>query len=164
MGYEYTKEIAELYVEIRQKFVEADILIFDAKSHCNRIDMHTYIFIGEDYDVNLEDLLIAIGVTPQMLRPVFNPQTEPVPRNFPFNFSWGGLNRHTLKYAEVELPLEIKDYEDLGAFPRSHKNFLELSKILHKPIKVLEVDPYTIKIQDHRPLFIAYPSGKIKEL
>lgn len=125
----------------------------------------------------LERVLPLIGITPQMLRPVFNPQRRHVdvptkreiPRRFPFNRRWFGLNRRTtttiIQYEPrmemVELPALIETYSELGTFPLDDKPFLVLAKIFNKSIKVLREDGGT---GEHCHLFTVHPSGEIEQV
>jgi len=107
-------------------------------------------------------VLPLIGITPQMLRPVFNPQKVSKKRLFPFCLRWWGLNKWTHKLVEVELPRNIESYKDLGCFVLSHKPYQELAKILGKPVEVWREKGKNGN-EKHNFLFIAYPNGDVFE-
>lgn len=109
----------------------------------------------------LERLFQVLGIKPQDLKGVFDSRKGIVKRRFPFNFSFLGLNKRTRKFGLVELPDTIPSYDDLGAFPLDENRFVELAKILQKPIRVLREDGSS---GDAWELFMAYPFGKVVEL
>ncbi len=143
--------------DIKQAFASANSVRFSAKP-LNYISYRFIAFGDLGWWLPLMRVLSLVGITPQMLRPVFNPQTETVKRRFPFNLSWFGKNKNRFKIAEVELPKNIRTYGELGNFPLAEKPFQKLARILGKPVEVLREDGST---GEHYPLFTAYPSGEI---
>lgn len=142
---------------IKEQFAKSNEVSFSARPF-NRIPYRSIAFGNLGRWLPLMRVLPLIGITPQMLRPVFNPQRKLVKRRFPFNLSWFGLNKKRHKLAEVELPITIENYEQLGNFLLSDKPFQELARILGKSVKVWREDG---KTRDHYLLFTAYPSGEI---
>ncbi|MCX6784994.1 MAG: hypothetical protein NTV81_03645 [Candidatus Komeilibacteria bacterium] len=80
----------------------------------------------------LTRVLPLIGVTPQMLKPVFDS-------------------------ANVYVPDEVREYAQLGMFPLVRKAFIALAKILNKPVEVEREEGGS---GFHRPVFTSYPSGR----
>lgn len=82
-------------------------------------------------------VLQIIGVTPQMLEPIFGSYTVLTPRPFPFGWRWFGLNKQWHAKAE-EFPRGMTTYDQLQKFPLTEDNraFSELAGILKKTIKV----------------------------
>lgn len=143
---------------IKDLFKNADSVRYPARNF-NYI-ASGFIAIGDlSLWLPLKRVLPLIGVTPTMLRPVFNPQSTMVKRRFPFSRSWFGLNKNRYKTIEVELPEIIESYEDLGKFPFGKKPFGELAKILGKMVGVYRVDEDACNFVN---CFIAYPDGTVK--
>lgn len=158
---------------IREAFASADSVSFSARRF-NYIRYRDIAFGDIGWWLPLRRVLPLIGITPQMLRPVFNPQRRiaetkvkvEVKRPFPLNLlEWLGLGKkyqyktqHEVE--EVELPENIGSYEQLGCFVLSDKPFQELASILGKSVKVLREDGGT---GEHYHLFTAHPSGEIVE-
>jgi hypothetical protein len=144
---------------IKEQFASSNEVSFSARRF-NNIPYRSIAFGDLGWWLPLTRVLPLIGITPQTLRPVFNPQRKLVKRHFPFNLSWFGLNKNRYKIVDVELPPTIEAYEQLGDFPLSVKPFQELARILGKSVKVLREDGET---GDHYLLFTAHPSGEIVE-
>jgi hypothetical protein len=144
---------------IKEQFAGTDEVSFSARGF-NHIPYRSIAFGDLGWWLPLTRVLPLIGITPQMLRPVFNPQRKVVKRHFPFNLSWFGLNKNRYKSVGVELPPTIETYEQLGNFPLSDKPFRELARVLGKSVKVLREDGGT---GNHSLLFTARPSGEIIE-
>jgi hypothetical protein len=142
---------------IQEAFAKSDSVKFLAKRF-NHIPYRSITFGDFGWWLPLSRVLPIIGITPQVLRPVFNPQRDLRPRHFPFNLKWFGLNKNRYEITDVDLPKTIKSYEKLGFFRLNEKNFLELAKILGKVIEVIKDDGST---GEYYHLFSAYPSGEI---
>lgn len=144
---------------IEEAFASASLVSFSARRF-NHIPYRSVAFGDIGWWLPLTRVLPLIGITPQMLRPVFNPQWKVVKRRFPFNLSWFGLNKNRYKTVDVELPETIETYKELGEFPLTDKPFQELARIFGKSVEVLREDGST---GEHYPLFTAHPSGEIVE-
>jgi len=159
---------------IREQFTSADEVYFSARRF-NSVPNRSVAFGDLEWWLPLTRVLPLIGITPQMLRPVFNPQQVlrdkvekvRIRRSFPLNFleALGLLEKKYedkcgYEIKEVELPETIKSYEQLGNFPLSDKPFQELARILGKSVKVQREDGGT---GDHYLLFTVRPSGEIIE-
>ncbi len=144
---------------IKKAFAGADSVNFSARNF-NCVIYGSISFGDLGWLLPLEDVLPLIGITPQMLRPVFGPQPRRVKRQFPFNLSWLGLNKRCYKTAWVELPEVVETYEQLGSFALSEKPFQELARILGKSVIVMRQDGST---GGHCHIFTAHPSGEIVE-
>lgn len=159
---------------IREQFAGASEVSFSARRF-NHIPYRSIAFGDLGWWLPLTRVLPLIGITPQMLRPVFNPcrvVEEKVgrvqaKRPFPLNLveAAGFLNKKfedktDYQVKEVDLPEIIETYEQLGSFPLSDKPFQELVRILGKSVKVLRENGGT---GNHYLLFTAHPSGKIVE-
>ena len=142
---------------IREQFASSSEVSFSARRF-NHIPYRSVAFGDLGWWLPLTRVLPLIGITPQALRPVFNPpQRKLVKRQFPFNLSWFGLNKNRFK---VELPEHIESYEQLGSFPLAYQPFQEMARIFGKSVEVLREDGGT---GDHYPLFTVHPSGEIVE-
>ena len=144
---------------IKAAFASANSVSFSARRF-NYIQYRSITFGNLGWWLSLRRVLPLVGITPQMLRSVFNPQQKLVKRRFPFNLKWFGLNKKRYKVIETELPERIETYEQLGSFPLSYKPFQELARILGKSVVVLREDGSS---GEHYYLFTAYPSGEIVE-
>jgi len=144
---------------IVEQFSSSDEVSFSARRF-NYISYRNIAFGDLGWWLPLTRVLPLIGITPQMLRPVFNPQRKCVKRKFPFNLSLFGLNKNRYRTVEVELPETIETYEQLGNFPLSEKPFRDLAQILEKSVKVFRESGGT---GDHHFLFTAHPSREIVE-
>lgn len=144
---------------IKRQFAKATEVSFSARAF-NHIPYRNIAFGDLGWWLPLTRVLPLVGITPQMLRPVFNPQKRLGERHFPLNRSWFGLNKRMHTVVSVELPATIETYGDLGYFPLSHKPFQELARILGKSVRVLREDGGT---GEHYPLFTVHPSGEIVE-
>lgn len=159
---------------IREQFARSTNVKFSARRF-NDILHRSITFGNLGWWLPLTRALPLIGITPQMLRPVFNPrrimekkiEKVRVKRPFPLNFFEvvGFLqkkyeNKIDYQINDVELPTTINAYEQLGDFPLSEKPFQELARILGKSVMVLREDGGT---GDHHLLFTAHPSGEIVE-
>jgi hypothetical protein len=132
---------------IRKAYAKAGSVNFSARNF-NHIKYRS-IGIGDlGWWLPLQRVLPLIGITPQMLRPVFNPQQKLVKRGKEF------------KSIRVWLPKRVRTYDQLGSFPLSRESFLKLAKVLGKSIKVLREDGGT---GDHNHIFTVHPSGEIVE-
>lgn len=159
-GYDWPEEVSD--EAIKTAFANAKSMDFLARNF-NPIQFQHVGFKGElIMELPMIRVLSLIGITPQMLRPVFNPQRKYVKRRFPFNFYWFGLNGNRYKFVDKELPEQIESYEQLGSLPITQKKpFQELAKILGKPVKVMLKEDG--KSFFYFLLFTAYPSGEIIE-
>lgn len=145
--------------EIIEQFAIANSLSFSARRF-NYVEYRFVAFGDIHWWLPLIRVLPLVGVTPQMLRPVFSPQWKMVKRHFPFNLSWFGLNKNLYKRVKVELPSTIETYEQLGNFPLSGEPFQQLARVLQKSVKVFRQDGGT---GEHWLLFTVHPSGEITE-
>lgn len=121
---------------ITEAFANAEIVSFSARRF-NSVQFRAIGLEGLEWWLPLVRVLPLVGITPQMLRPVFN------------------------LLAEVELPEEIESYEQLGNFPLTEEHFLKLAKVLGKSVVVMREDGTT---GGHYYLFTAHPSGEIVEV
>jgi|SRR3989344_49355 len=145
--------------DVKEAFKKAKIVRFSARRF-NSIRHRSVAFGYDGSLLPLERVLPLIGVTPQMLRPVFNPQPGLVRRRFPFNLSWFGWNKKQKKTVSIELPKKIESYEELGSFPLAEKPFHELAKIFGKPVEVLREDG---QAGGHKLLFTINLHGHVIE-
>lgn len=144
---------------IKEAFASANSVSFSARGF-NYIQYRSVAFGDLGWWLPLTRVLPLIGITPQALRPVFNPQRKLAKRRFPFNLSWFGLNRDRYRIVKVELPEHIGSYKQLGNFPLTDKPFQVLARIFRKSVEVLREDGGT---GYHYPLFTVHPSGEIVE-
>ncbi len=159
---------------IKEQFEVASEVSFSARRF-NHIPYRSIAFGDLGWWLPLTRVLPLIGITPQMLRPVFNPrrvvekkvERVQVKRPFPLNLveTVGLLNKKyedktDYQVKEVDLPEVIDTYEQLGDFPLSDKPFQEMARVLGKSVKVLWEDDGT---GEHFHLFTAHPSGEIVE-
>lgn len=144
---------------VKTAFQESNMVYFMARPF-NSIEYRGIIFEGYDFSLPLIKVFSVIGVTPQMLRPVFSPQEKLVKRTFPFNLSWFGLNKECRKVVNVELPSRIDTYEQLGSFPLNKERFVKLAMVLNKKIKVIREEG----TGESYPLFVVHPSGEIETI
>lgn len=159
---------------IREQFAGTSEVSFSARRF-NHIPYRSIAFGDLGWWLPLTRVLPLIGITPQMLRPVFNPrrvvekkvERVQVKRSFPLNLveAVGFLKKKyedktDYQVKEVDLPEVIESYEQLGDFSLSDKPFQELARVLGKSVKVLREDGGT---GDHYLLFTAHPSGEIVE-
>ncbi|HEU5187194.1 MAG TPA: hypothetical protein VFT87_01680 [Candidatus Saccharimonadales bacterium] len=142
---------------IKEQFAGCTGVEFSARSF-NFIEFRSIRFGDLGVGLPLKRVLPLIGITPQMLRPVFNPQRKVVKRHFPFNLRWFGLNKNRYTTVTVELPLIIETYDQLGSFPLSEGPFQALARVLGKSVTVLREEGGT---GDLYPLFTTHPSGEI---
>lgn len=142
-GYDWPKEVSD--EDIKRAFANTESVDFLGR-HFNPIQFQLVGLKSLIMELPMIRVLSLIGVTPQMLRPVFNPQRKLI------NF----------RFEDEELPDNIKSYEQLGGFYITQKKpFQELAKILGKPVKVnLREDG---KSFFYSLLFTALPSGEIIE-
>ena len=146
---------------IKKAFARATSVKFSARRF-NFIQYRQIAFDDIGWWLPLRRVLPILGITPQMLRPVFSDfQLSLEKRSFPFNSRWLGLNKQTHKAIKLELPKNIESYEELGEFPLSDKPFQELAKILGKSVEVWREDGGT---GEHYHIFTACPSGEIIEV
>ena len=159
---------------IIEQFVSANEVSFSARRF-NCIPYRSIAFGDLDWWLPLTRVLPLIGITPQMLRPVFNPrrvlekkvERVQVKRSFPLNLveAFGFIKKKyedktDYQVKEVELPETIETYDQLGDFPLSDKPFQELARVLGKSVKVWREDGGT---GEYPLLFTAHPSGEIVE-
>ena len=140
---------------IKDEFVRSTEVSFSARRY-NDFKYRSICFGNLGWWLPLTRVLPLIGITPQMLRPVFTPQQTLIPQHFPFNLSWFGLNQNRHRIEEVELPEIIETYEQLGNFPLTDEPFFELARVLGKSVRVMREDGET---GDHNYLFTAHPPG-----
>lgn len=108
-------------------------------------------------ELPLARVLEVVGITPQMMRPMFNPQRKVVERWLLSPWRLGG-SQH--KVVNVQLPRIINSYDELGNFYAKRKTFIAFAKIIGKTVKVYQSYGDTCELT---PLFTAFPSGKIEE-
>ncbi len=144
---------------IREEFIKTDCMSLFVRQ-LNSVSSLSITCSEIVWMLPMTRVLPLVGITPQMLRPMFNPQQKKIKRIFPFNLSWGGLNEKLYNIVEVELPFTIETYEQLGEFRMSKdvKPFLALSRIFEKPVSLLTGDCFD---GDLYRLCTVYPSGKI---
>lgn len=99
---------------------------------------------------SLRDLAEAIDLTPQGLRPVFNPREKvekvTVEPRLPFTLPFGLIRlfkRTETHIREVDLPDPVTGFDQLGIFPFSYLRFHTLARVLAKPIAVRLEDEET---------------------
>ncbi|MDI6883346.1 MAG: hypothetical protein QMC93_02640 [Patescibacteria group bacterium] len=144
---------------IKAAFASASLVRFSARPF-NYIGYRSITFGDLGWWLPLTRVLPLLGITPQMLRPIFNPQQKVVKRRFPFNLRWFGLNKNRYRIRKVELPENIKTYEQLGSFPLTdNKPFQELARLFGKSVEVLREDGGG---GGHYYLFTVHPSGEIR--
>lgn len=140
--------------EIKKAFAETKTIQFSARPF-NWIKLRQISFGNLRHWIPLTYVLPIIGITPQMLRPVFNPVKKLEKRKFPYGWKWFGLNKNYQTLKESELPQNINQYEELESFPLDKERFRKLAKILKKSIEVWKEDGGT---GQHYLLFIINPS------
>jgi len=161
-NYSWPDQIADK--AIIDEFEKTTTVMFSARPY-NYVAYRS-IAIGDlGWWLPLMRVLPLLGITPQMLRPVFNPlqiieeKSEKVliKRSFPFSlFEKFGIikkkyedkKEHQVK--EVDLPEIVENYEQLGGFPLTEERFKKLSIILGKSVEVLKEDGGT---GEHYPVF-----------
>jgi hypothetical protein len=121
-------------------FEHAPSIQFSARA-INYLD-YRYIGIG---DLGLwlpaRRALSVLGITPQMLRPAFNPQVRfRHHRRFPALGDFFGFNPIMTVRVQVELPEVISDYSELGSFGLNGPGFGQLARIINKPVEVWRQD------------------------
>ncbi len=117
---------------IIEAFAQVNSVKFSARTF-NHIPYRS-IGIGDlGWWLSLTRVLPLLGITPQMLKPVFSVPNRVLPEN-------------------------IETYEQLGDFPLSEKPFQKLAEILGKSIQVWREDGST---GDHYYLFTAHPDGNV---
>lgn len=144
---------------IAQAFANADEVIFSARNY-NYPKYPKITFGNLGYLRALDEILPLIGITPQMLRPIFAayPQRVTVSRRFPFNLRWFGFNKQTTKQVSISIPETVTSFDELGGFPLEDWLFQKLAKILKKSIKVLRKDGST---GEHIYMFTVHTDGYI---
>lgn len=116
--------------EIIDAYKSADTIRFSARR--NNYVIYRSIAFGElGWWLSLTRVLPLVGVTPQMLRPVFK------------RFDFGE---------------QLHSYHQLGSFPLTAEAFKKLAKVLGKSIEVLREEPDTM---EHIHLFTAHPTGEV---
>jgi hypothetical protein len=129
----------------------------------NYIKYRTIMISGVYWSLPLSRVLPLVGITPEMLRPVFDRkvQLREMGRFFPLNLSWFGLNKKTtkIKAVIVSLPEKIDDYDQLGCFQLSAEPFQKLAKIINKTIHVWRQESDTT--EGGFPLFTVFPDGSV---
>ncbi|HBE90251.1 MAG: hypothetical protein A3E37_02330 [Candidatus Andersenbacteria bacterium RIFCSPHIGHO2_12_FULL_46_9] len=141
--------------EIKDAFAKAPSISFSARPF-NFIEWRSVSIHSLCWWIPLVRLLPLIGIQPQNLRPVFNPQPALVKRQFPFNLRWFGLNKNRYKTVQVELPEHIDTYDMLGMLPLDELRFYQLASVIGKPIEVYREDGGT---GEHNYLFTASPTA-----
>ncbi len=98
----------------------------------------------------------VVGLTPQKLRQMFNPQYKVTERwQFsPLRLIWGENKR-----VKVPLPKEVGSYEELGDYHIHEPPFVALAKIVGKTVKVYRAYGDSCELT---PLFTVFPSGKVE--
>ncbi|MDO8585185.1 MAG: hypothetical protein Q7R85_03670 [bacterium] len=144
--YDWPKEIPD--EAIKEAFAGSNLVSFSARPN-NCIEYRSIAFGDLGWWLPLMRVLPLIGITPQMLRPVFSPREKRVQCE-----SCG----NGYKIVKVELLEIIETYEQLGGFPIADKPFRELARIFGKSVEVLREDGGT---GEHYYLFTVHPSGEI---
>ena len=155
--YDQSKDIPEEV--IKKAFVDADLVIFSARRF-NYVKYRFISFGGLGWWLPLSRVLPLIGITPEMLKPVFFPQQRRIKRRFPFSLAWFGLNKKQYKFVEVELE-KVENYDQLGNFPLAYRPFQDLAKVLGKRVKVLREDGGT---GECCYLFTTHPSNDVVDV
>ncbi|MBI2113277.1 MAG: hypothetical protein HYT50_01725 [Candidatus Wildermuthbacteria bacterium] len=147
--YRRTDEISDQ--EIREEFARATEVVFAAKpyNYPTRRFISFGLFDEERRLLPLARVLMILGITPQMLRPIFSsPYWKTVKRR-------GSGERELQK---MYLPRKIATFDQLGSFPLSKEKFLQFAVILGRPIRVLREHP----TQDrYSYLFTVDPPGEV---
>jgi hypothetical protein len=141
---------------IRQEFANADVVQFSAKP-VNLIQYRQITFGDLGFWLPLTRVLPLLGITPQILRPVFNPQHRVIKLQLPLEDEFYDPEE-LYQEAAVELPENIEDYEQLGSFPLHYGPFAILAEILGKSVEVWQEDGNT---GSHSYQFTASPSRRI---
>lgn len=128
---------------IREKFESAKVIIFLARPfnyfHFRRI----YFGFGEgEGGVLAKDLLSLLGISPDSLGAIY---------------ASAGVDSME-KYNNLVCP---REFDTLPSFPLSPPPFLELAKLIDKPIMVRRQDPQFPGMT--YPRFTIFPDGKIVE-
>lgn len=142
---------------IKKQFEQVDEVSISARRF-NHLQWRSIGIGNLGWWIPLTRVLPLIGITPTMLRPVFNPQY--VLKRFNRWSELFGGKFGKLRMIKTELPKKISTYEKLGSFPLAEKPLIELAKILGKSVKVLREDGGT---GDHYHIFTAHPDGTISE-
>jgi len=138
---------------IREAFTNADSISFAARNW-NVVEYRWIAFGNFDW-LPLKYVLSIVDITPQMLKPVFNPQREVVPNS---NEVESDAESTSSRIAWVDLPESIDTYEQLGAFPGTDERFRELARIFGKTIEVWKEDD---NVGTRKHIFTVYTSGAI---
>lgn len=136
---------------IKKAFASADLVILSAR-RINRISSLLISFGVFGWWLPLTRVLPLINITPQMLRPVFNPQRKLVKRQ-----NSNGVGLEQWGFDEVELPKHIESYEQLGEFLLTDKPSQELARIFGKTVEIREEDGR----KDLLRRFTVHPFGEI---
>lgn len=116
----------------------------------------SYITFGNfDLWLFMDHVLDTIGITPEMLRSVFEGQKEwykKVLPNEPAMYHCGIIT--------VRLPAKISCFGELGNPPCTYEHFIKLARALDKSIRFVAAN--FIK-NDHEYFFTAHPCGLIEE-
>jgi hypothetical protein len=142
---------------IAEEYLKTDTIRFSARPF-NTVIYRSIAFGELGWWLSLIRVLPLVGVTPQMLRPVFNPQTKWLKLPTRRKFRWFGSRKFIHHLVVQTLPDEIATYHQLGGFPLSVDNFLALSKVLGKSIEVYREDGGS---GEHRYLFTVTSSGEV---
>jgi hypothetical protein len=142
--------------DIADEFAKADFIHASVRNF-NAVDTIKVSIGGLGWWIPLLRVLGILGKTPQDLRAVYTPQREFVPRWFPFNFSWWGLNKKLRRLADAELPATVASFDELGVIPLDNERFGRLAAALQKAIRVYHRDGESGEC-DY--IFTAFPSGE----
>lgn len=152
--YDNPNEISD--EEIETVYQSVDQIRFSARPF-NSIFYRKIAFGDLGWWLPLERVLPLIGITSQMLRPVFDTKQMLVKRKFPFNWSWFGLNKKCYDSVLIEIPEQIDRSEQLGILVLEKESFYKLADVLGKIIEVYKEDGGT---GDHYHLYTIHPSNK----
>ncbi len=100
--------------------------------------MYDYMSVGQlGWQLPMTCVFPIIGITPAMLRNVYAEKTQLVPRSFPFNLSWFGMNRRRYDVVSVSLPENIWRYNQLGRLPLEREGYARLAAVLKKDVMLM---------------------------
>lgn len=145
---------------IIETFARAEAIRISVRDR-NWINYRSIALPGIGWWLPLSRVLPLVGITPQMLRPVFNRIVQKeVTRPFPFNRRWFGLNRRTTTIVTVESVAEvITDYMELGSFTPDDESVLQkLAGVFGKKLDVWCEDG--LSEGHHSLLYTVTPDGQ----
>lgn len=125
--------------EIKTAFTATTEIIFLARPF-NYANLRKIVIKGfnNNQSMSFDHVMSIIGITPHMLRPVFNNQAIAV--KWMLLFSLGSLGLDWRKIIGVKKPVRIDKYKQLGYFPLAEEPFHKLANIIGKSINVVRED------------------------